>query len=75
MISDLLILKLLYCDIISEKVPFLALSASATTQVADDIMNKLQFRQKNVLRTSFERKNISYFVRNVEDKVHFLLRH
>lgn len=61
-------------DIISEKVPFLALSASATTQVADDIMNKLQFRQKNVLRTSFERKNISYFVRNVEDKGSFLIK-
>lgn len=54
--------------------PFLALSASATTQVADDIMNKLQFRQKNVLRTSFERKNISYFVRNVEDKGSFLIK-
>ncbi|HPY67625.1 MAG TPA: RecQ family ATP-dependent DNA helicase [Bacteroidales bacterium] len=61
-------------DIVSEKVPFLALSASATTQVADDIMNKLQFRQKNVLRTSFERKNISYFVRNVEDKGSFLIK-
>jgi len=61
-------------DIVSEKVPFLALSASATTQVAEDIMNKLQFRQKNVLRTSFERKNISYFVRNVEDKGSFLIK-
>lgn len=61
-------------DIVSEKVPFLALSASATTQVAEDIMNKLQFRKKNVLRTSFERKNISYFVKNVEDKGSFLVK-
>ena len=52
-------------DHISEKVPFLALTASATPQVIDDIMKKLAFREKNVLRTSFERKNISYLVRNV----------
>ena len=55
-------------DHISEKVPFLALTASATPQVIDDIMKKLAFREKNVLRTSFDRKNISYLVRKVEDK-------
>ena len=55
-------------DHISEKVPFLALTASATPQVIDDIMKKLAFRKKNVLRTSFNRKNISYLVRKVEDK-------
>lgn len=58
---------------ISEKVPFLALTASATLQVIDDIMTKLAFREKNVLRTSFERKNISYLVRNVEDKSIYLI--
>lgn len=61
-------------DLVSEKVPFLALSASATPQVTEDIMNKLQFREKNVLRTSFERKNISYLVRKVEDKGTYLVR-
>jgi ATP-dependent DNA helicase RecQ len=61
-------------DYISEKVPFLALTASATPLVVDDIMKKLAFRKKNVLRTSFERKNISYLVRKVEDKGAYLIK-
>jgi len=61
-------------DHISEKVPFLALTASATPQVIDDIMKKLAFREKNVLRTSFDRKNISYLVRKVEDKGTYLIK-
>jgi ATP-dependent DNA helicase RecQ len=60
-------------DIIDEKVPFLALTASATPQVIEDIMTRLAFRGRNVLKTSFERKNISYLVRNVEDKPKYLL--
>jgi ATP-dependent DNA helicase RecQ len=59
---------------ISEKVPFLALTASATPQVVEDIMKKLAFRKVNVLRTSFCRKNISYFVRKVEDKGTYLIK-
>jgi ATP-dependent DNA helicase RecQ len=61
-------------DHISEKVPFLALTASATPQVIDDIMDKLVFRGKNVLRTSFDRKNISYLVRKVEEKGTYLIK-
>jgi ATP-dependent DNA helicase RecQ len=61
-------------ELVSEKVPFLALSASATPQVTEDIMNRLQFREKNVLRTSFERKNISYLVRKAEDKGSYLVK-
>jgi ATP-dependent DNA helicase RecQ len=61
-------------DLISEKVPFLALTASATPQVIEDIMKKLAFRGKNVLRTSFDRKNISYLVRKVEDKGTYLIK-
>lgn len=61
-------------DHISEKVPFLALTASATPQVIDDIMKKLAFREKNVLRTSFDRKNISYLVRKVEDKGSYIIK-
>lgn len=61
-------------DHISEKVPFLALTASATPQVIEDIMKKLAFREKNVLRTSFDRKNISYLVRKVEDKSAYLIK-
>lgn len=61
-------------DHISDKVPFLALTASATPQVIEDIMKKLAFREKNVLRTSFDRKNISYLVRKVEDKGSYLIK-
>jgi ATP-dependent DNA helicase RecQ len=61
-------------DHISEKVPFLALTASATPQVIDDIIKKLAFRGKNVLRTSFDRKNISYLVRKVEEKGTYLIK-
>jgi ATP-dependent DNA helicase RecQ len=61
-------------DHISEKVPFLALTASATPPVIEDIMKKLAFREKNVLRTSFDRKNISYLVRNAEDKGIYLVK-
>ena len=61
-------------DIISEKVPFLALTASATLPVVEDIMKNLKFKEKNVLRTSFERKNISYLVRIVEDKGSYLVK-
>jgi ATP-dependent DNA helicase RecQ len=61
-------------DYISEKVPFLALTASATPQVIEDIMKKLAFREKNVLRTSFDRKNISYLVRKVEEKGNYLIK-
>jgi len=61
-------------DMISDKVPFLALTASATPHVIDDIIEKLGFRKKNVLKTSFERKNISYLVRRVEDKGNYLIK-
>jgi ATP-dependent DNA helicase RecQ len=59
---------------ISETVPFLALTASAIPQVTEDIMQKLEFREKNVLKTSFERKNISYLVRKAEDKGTYLVK-
>ncbi len=59
---------------ISEKVPFLALTATATEAVIEDIMAKLEFREKNILRTSYARKNISYLVRQVEDKSSYLIK-
>jgi len=55
-------------------VPFLALTATATADVVDDVQEKLKFREKNVLRSSFERKNLVYLVRNVEDKQKYLLK-
>jgi len=59
---------------ISPDVPFLALTATATRHVIEDIMDKLAFREKNVLRTSFARKNISYLVRQVEEKGTYLVK-
>lgn len=61
-------------DHIPADVPFLALTATATPHVIKDIMNKLAFREQNVLRTSFERKNISYLVRKVEDKGTYIVK-
>ena len=48
--------------------PVLALTATATPEVVKDIQARLQFRQENVFRMSFERKNLAYVVRNTEDK-------
>lgn len=59
---------------IAPEVPFLALTATATPNVIEDIMVKLAFREKNVLRTSFARKNISYLVRQVEEKGTYLVK-
>ena len=59
--------------LLSKEVPFLALTASATPEVAKDIMKRLSFRQPNLLKTSFERKNISYLVRKSEDKGAYVL--
>ena len=52
----------------------LALTASATPRVADDIMVQLRFEEPNILRSSFRRDNISYSVRKVEDKRAQLMR-
>ena len=50
-------------------VPVLALTATATPRVADDIQDKLGFREKNVIRMSFYRENLSYVVRRTENKM------
>ncbi|NTW31712.1 MAG: RecQ family ATP-dependent DNA helicase [Bacteroidetes bacterium] len=55
-------------------VPILALTATATPEVIDDIQNKLLFKNKNVFRKSFERKNLVYAVIKEEDKFNRLLR-
>lgn len=54
-------------------VPILALTATATPEVIDDIQDRLGFRQKNVFRMSFERKNLAYVVRNTDDKISELI--
>ena len=54
-------------------VPVLALTATATPEVVDDIQEKLHFEKKNVFRKSFARPNISYIVRNCDDKLNMLI--
>ncbi len=56
------------------KVPVLALTATATKEVADDIQKKLLFKEKNLFQKSFERKNLIYIVRKVDDKDNYMLR-
>ena len=59
-------------------VPILALTATATPEVVEDIQERLAFREKNVLRKSFLRGNLSYVVRETNKKadeiVHILNR-
>ena len=54
--------------------PILALTATATPKVVKDIQEKLQFRQQNLIRKSFERKNLTYIVQKEEDKPGRLLK-
>lgn len=49
--------------------PILALTATATPKVVDDIQNRLGFKEKNVFRMSFERKNLTYIVKHANDKL------
>ena len=56
------------------KVPILALTATATPDVVDDIQEKLKFKKKNVFSKSFERKNLTYNVFEKNDKIGALLQ-
>lgn len=58
---------------ISDAAPILALTATATPNVVDDIQNQLRFETKNVFTKSFERKNLIYYVKTVEDKISELI--
>lgn len=55
-------------------VPIIALTASATKFVVDDIQVQLEFKNQNVIRQSFARKNLRYVVQQEEDKVTRLLK-
>ena len=54
-------------------VPVLALTATATPEVVNDIQQRLAFKEENVFRMSFERKNLAYIVRRTESKQEELL--
>ena len=49
-------------------VPVLALTATATPVVVDDIQERLDFAEKRVFRMSFARANLAYIVRHADDK-------
>lgn len=53
--------------------PVIALTATATPQVAEDIMERLGFKDKCLIKSGFERPNLSYIVRRTEDKLGQLL--
>jgi len=55
-------------------VPVLAVTATATNQVIEDIQEQLKFSKRNVLRTSYYRSNLVYLVRNEEDKINYLVK-
>ena len=54
-------------------IPVLALTATATPEVVKDIQARLNFREENVFRMSFERKNLAYMVRQTDNKTQELL--
>ncbi len=56
------------------QIPILALTATATPEVVIDIQDKLKFKEHNIFKKSFERKNLIYIVRYVEDKNNYLLK-
>ena len=56
------------------EVPILALTATATPIVVNDIQEKLLFKEKNVFQKSFERTNLAYVVRNAENKQEQMLK-
>lgn len=53
-------------------IPYLALTASATKRVQDDIIAQLQLKNPAIFTKSFERENLAYMVFNVEDKLRLM---
>lgn len=54
--------------------PVLALTATATPKVVEDIQYRLGFKQRNVFQTSYERKNVTYNVIKIADKYSLMYR-
>ena len=61
-------------EVIGPTVPVVALTATATPEVAKDIQEKLGFRRENLLAGSFERPNLSYVFRRTDNKMGQVLR-
>jgi ATP-dependent DNA helicase RecQ len=58
----------------AKKIPILALTATATTEVVKDIQEKLEFKNANVFQNSFSRSNLAYVVLHEEHKAGKLLK-
>lgn len=56
------------------QIPTMALTATATRTVAEDIVEKLEFKEYNLISTGFDRPNLSYVARETEDKYGSILR-
>src|SRR5687767_3207155 len=54
-------------------VPVLALTASATQDVQNDICEKLQFSKQTIYRQSFERANLSYSIFRIDSKINKII--
>ncbi|MCQ2138665.1 MAG: RecQ family ATP-dependent DNA helicase [Bacteroidales bacterium] len=61
-------------EILPKGTPCIALTATATPEVAKDIMTQLGFESENLIRSGFERPNLSYIVREAEDKLGQVLK-
>jgi len=57
-----------------EEIPVLALTATATPEVCEDIQDRLEFRQHNLKQKSFDRENLDYLVVATADKTRELLK-
>jgi len=67
-------LKIVELRDVLPNIPFLAVTATATPEVVNDIQEKLHFQNGKVFRMSFVRDNLVYLVRNVEDKEKYLFK-
>lgn len=59
---------------IKPNIPILALTATATPEVASDIQSKLRFREINQISSSFVRENLVYYIRQSESKLNDLIK-
>lgn len=67
-------LKIINIRTLLPKIPILALTATATPEVQKDIQEKLGFKEDNIFKMSFERKNLAYILKSVKNKENEILR-
>ncbi len=63
----------IFREILPQQVNVIALTATATNNVKEDIQEKLLFKAKNVLQKSFSRKNLAYIVKKTTNKRQVLI--